>query len=96
LGPSTQKTRGPPQLTDTLGAVPATSGANRVDEAKLATLRDVPAPEVRMAEPAEIGETLLAFETVWAAAGTPEAVFPVDPGRVRELAGATPAGVAAE
>ena len=100
--------------------VVVTSGANRVDEAKLAALRDVPADEVRMAEPEEISETLgwsiggvppfchdtvvpvyvdetlLTFETVWAAAGTPEAVFPIDPGRIRELAGATPADVATE
>ncbi|MDA7946238.1 MAG: YbaK/EbsC family protein [Hyphomicrobiaceae bacterium] len=31
---------------------------------------------------------LLAFETVWAAAGTPKAVFEVDPARLRETTGA--------
>ena len=100
--------------------VVVTSGANRVDEAKLATLRDIPTSDVRMAEPDEISETLgwsiggvppfchdttvpvyidetlLTFETVWAAAGTPEAVFPVYPERIRELADATPADVSEE
>ncbi|WP_436910627.1 YbaK/EbsC family protein [Halosimplex marinum] len=46
--------------------------------------------------PVYLDETLRAFETVWAAAGTPEAVFPVDPERIEELADAEPADVAAE
>lgn len=46
------------------------------------------------AVPVFLDETLLDFETVWAAAGTPQAVFPVDPERLRELAGATVADVA--
>jgi prolyl-tRNA editing enzyme YbaK/EbsC (Cys-tRNA(Pro) deacylase) len=95
-----------------------TSGANRVDEAKLAELRDVPSSDVRMGEadeiketlgwaiggvppfchdtavPVSVDETLLGFETVWAAAGTPQAVFPVDPERIVDLADATPADVA--
>lgn len=33
--------------------------------------------------------TLSKFETVWAAAGTPQAVFPIDPDRLKRLAGAT-------
>jgi len=44
--------------------------------------------------PVYLDETLTGFETVWAAAGTPEAVFPVSPERVRELSGATVARVA--
>jgi prolyl-tRNA editing enzyme YbaK/EbsC (Cys-tRNA(Pro) deacylase) len=44
--------------------------------------------------PVYLDETLTEFETVWAAAGTPEAVFPVSPERVRELSGATVARVA--
>jgi len=100
--------------------VVVTSGANRVDEAKLAALRGVPASDVEMADPDDIAETLgwsiggvppfchdtavpvyldetlLDFETVWAAAGTPEAVFPIAPERIRELADATPADVAIE
>jgi len=98
--------------------VVVTSGANRVDEAKLAELRDVPSSDVRMGEadeiketlgwaiggvppfchdtavPVSVDETLLGFETVWAAAGTPQAVFPVDPERIVDLADATPADVA--
>lgn len=34
--------------------------------------------------------SLADFEEVWCAAGTPEAVFPIDPGRLRELADAAP------
>ncbi|MFC6835862.1 YbaK/EbsC family protein [Halomarina ordinaria] len=41
------------------------------------------------AVPVYLDETLTEYETVWAAAGTPEAVFPIDPDRLRELAGAT-------
>ncbi|PSP31782.1 prolyl-tRNA editing protein [Halobacteriales archaeon QH_10_67_22] len=98
--------------------VVVTSGANRVDEAKLAELRNVPSSDVRMGEadeiketlgwaiggvppfchdtavPVYVDETLLGFETVWAAAGTPQAVFPVDPERIVDLADATPADVA--
>lgn len=39
-------------------------------------------------------ETLLNHETVWAAAGTPSAVFPVDPERLRDLADAEVADIA--
>ena len=38
-------------------------------------------------------ETLLDHPEVWAAAGTPEAVFPIDPETLAELAGATIADV---
>jgi len=44
--------------------------------------------------PVYLDETLTGFETVWAAAGTPEAVFPVSPERIEELSGATVARVA--
>lgn len=39
--------------------------------------------------PVLFDETLTEFDTVWAAAGTPEAVFPIAPSRVRELSEAT-------
>jgi len=92
--------------------VVVTSGANRVDESRLAEIRGVDASAVRMAEPDEVKETLgwsiggvppfchdadvpvyldgtLADrETVWAAAGTPTAVFPIAPDRLRRLADA--------
>lgn len=38
--------------------------------------------------PVYLDETLLDFETVWAAAGTPEAVFPIDTECLRTVAGA--------
>jgi prolyl-tRNA editing enzyme YbaK/EbsC (Cys-tRNA(Pro) deacylase) len=46
--------------------------------------------------PVLVDETLLDFEEVWAAAGTPDAVFRVDPAELVELAGASVAAVAAE
>jgi prolyl-tRNA editing enzyme YbaK/EbsC (Cys-tRNA(Pro) deacylase) len=98
--------------------VVVTSGANRVDEGKLATLRDVDAADVSMGDPEVIretlgwaiggvppfchesdvpvylDETLTDFETVWAAAGTPAAVFPISPDRLCDLSGATVVDVA--
>ena len=44
--------------------------------------------------PVLFDETLSGFETVWAAAGTPDAVFPIDPASLVELADATPCSVA--
>ncbi len=44
--------------------------------------------------PVYVDETLTEFETVWAAAGTPEAVFPIDPETLQELSGAEVADVA--
>ncbi|MFB6170084.1 MAG: YbaK/EbsC family protein [Haloarculaceae archaeon] len=44
--------------------------------------------------PVYMDETLTDHDTVWAAAGTPEAVFPIPPGRVEELSGATVVDVA--
>jgi len=98
--------------------VVVTSGANRVDTAKVADLPGVDDDAVSMADaddikatlgwsiggvppfcheadvPVFMDETLTRHEEVWAAAGTPEAVFPIDPGRLRELSGATVADVA--
>ena len=102
-------------VADGDAVVVVTSGANRVDEAALAShlgaasARTADPEEVREATGYAIGgvppfahhgdvptymdETLLTHETVWAAAGTPEAVFPIDPGRLRELADADPIDV---
>ncbi|WP_255196113.1 YbaK/EbsC family protein [Halorarius litoreus] len=43
--------------------------------------------------PVLLDETLLSFDEVWAAAGTPEAVFPLSPDQLRELSGGTAADV---
>ncbi len=93
-----------------------TSGANTVDESRLAA--EVGADAVEMADPETVreatgygiggvppfcheadlpvlvDETLLGFEEVWAAAGTPQAVFPIDPDVLLECAGARPTTVA--
>ncbi|MUV60860.1 YbaK/EbsC family protein [Halobacterium sp. CBA1126] len=44
--------------------------------------------------PVLLDDTLLDHDEVWAAAGTPTAVWPVDPERLRELSGAEPVDVA--
>ena len=98
--------------------VVVTSGANRVDEAKVADLVGVASGDVSMGDPDDIkatlgwsiggvppfcyesdvpvfvDETLSEHEEVWAAAGTPEAVFPIAPDRLRDVAGATVADIA--
>jgi prolyl-tRNA editing enzyme YbaK/EbsC (Cys-tRNA(Pro) deacylase) len=99
--------------------VVVTSGANRVDEHKLAALTDVDEADIGMADadaikdalgwsiggvppfchdtsiPVYMDETLTDFDTVWAAAGTPQALFPVDPTKLRTYADAEPVDVAA-
>lgn len=98
-------------LVDSEPAVVVTSGANRVDEAAVASA--LGANVARMADAESIRETLgwsiggvppichesavpvffdptlTEFETVWAATGTPRAVFPIEPGRLKDLANAT-------
>jgi prolyl-tRNA editing enzyme YbaK/EbsC (Cys-tRNA(Pro) deacylase) len=78
------------------------SGADRLDEAKAraaAEVRSLRRADAEMAKQAfghatslrvfmDVG--LLAFDEVWAAAGRPDSVFPIDP---RELAAATHASV---
>ncbi|SFR44842.1 YbaK/EbsC family protein [Halogeometricum limi] len=100
--------------------VVVTSGANRVDERRLADHLGVSPAAVSMADPERIrdvvgwaiggvppfchasslpvlfDETLTTHDTVWAAAGTPEAVFPVDPSELRRLADADVVAVAEE
>lgn len=44
--------------------------------------------------PVYLDDTLTEFETVWAAAGTPQAVFPIHPDRIRRVAEAEVVDVA--
>jgi len=100
--------------------VSVTSGANRVDTAKIAARFGVDPAAVSMADadeikatlgwsiggvpplchdtavPVLIDGTLLTFGSVGAAAGTPEAVFEVDPERLAALADAAAVDVAEE
>ncbi len=92
------------------------SGADRVDEARLASevgalaVRRATADEARSATGYPIGgvppfghanslrvvadRRLMRFETVWAAAGLPDAVFPIAPADLVRLGAATVADVA--
>ncbi len=100
-------------MADTRPVIAFTSGANRVDPAKLA--RVAGAAEARRATPEEaraatgfavggtppfghpsslptyIDPALLAFQEVWAAAGTPDSVFPLPPQELVRATGAEPA-----
>src|SRR5947208_5825705 len=95
-----------------------TSGENRADLERLATLlgvsevRRATAEEAREATGFAIGGTppfghprplrilvdrdLLGYGQVWAAAGTPDAVFPISPGELLEASGGVPADLREE
>jgi prolyl-tRNA editing enzyme YbaK/EbsC (Cys-tRNA(Pro) deacylase) len=102
---------------DGAAVVVYTSGANRVDEAKVAALTgETPGkadadfvravtgyaiggvPPFGYQHPAHtyVDEDLLMYEEIWAAAGTPHAVFPLRPGELLAHTGAKPAKVAQE
>ncbi len=104
-------------IADDRAVLALTSGANRVDEGRLASelgadvVRKASADEARAATGYAIGGTppfchtghgvdvvlmdpdLLKHEQVWAAAGTPRAVFPIAPLHLLEAAGARRADV---
>jgi len=104
-------------LADDEPVLVLTSGANRVDEARVAevigarTVRKADADEVRAVTGYAIGGTppfgheravvtlidpdLLVHDMVWAAAGTPVCVFPIDPATLVAITGARTATVAA-
>jgi len=87
----------PVRLASALGA----SHARRADgdEARLATgyaIGGVPPLGHASPIPVLIDERLLAHETVWAAAGLPDAVFAVDPRALARAAGASPVAIAAD
>lgn len=68
--------------------------ADRIDEVIGWSIGGVP-PFCHASDvPVLLDETLLDHERVWAAAGTPEAVFPLSPVELRELSGGRPAAVA--
>jgi prolyl-tRNA editing enzyme YbaK/EbsC (Cys-tRNA(Pro) deacylase) len=93
------------------------SGANRVDEARLAALLGEPidkadadfvrqdtgyaiggVPPLGHATPllTYIDQDLLAFDVIWAAAGTSNAVFPLTPSELVAMTGGTVAALAVE
>lgn len=96
------------------------SGANRLDERKLAALRGVGRKQVKRADadttkaitgfsiggvppfghasslPVYVDEDLTRFEVVWAAAGTPFAVFAITPDELVRASGGVVADLAAD
>jgi prolyl-tRNA editing enzyme YbaK/EbsC (Cys-tRNA(Pro) deacylase) len=97
-------------MADDVPVIAFTSGANRVDPSKLASVagssnaRRATPEEARSATGFAVGGTppfghptpvrsfvdpiLLAFEEIWAAAGTPDAVFPLTPSALQRATGA--------
>jgi prolyl-tRNA editing enzyme YbaK/EbsC (Cys-tRNA(Pro) deacylase) len=95
-----------------------TSGANRADPSRLASILD--AQEVRRAAAEEareatgfaiggtppfghprpltvlVDEDLLGYDVLWAAAGTPDSVFPIEPGGLLRASGGSPAAFRAD
>jgi len=90
------------------------SGANRIDEARIAALAGEPIekadagyvrektgfaiggiPPVGHAQPIRtiIDEDLLGFDEIWAAAGTPNAVFRLAPAGLLAITGGTPSSI---
>ncbi len=102
-------------LADGRPVLALVSGANRVDERKLAaacgvqrvvkadaeTVREatgfaiggVPPVGHHRLLPTFLDQDLLRYEVVYAAAGTPNAVFPIAPERLREVTKALPANL---
>jgi prolyl-tRNA editing enzyme YbaK/EbsC (Cys-tRNA(Pro) deacylase) len=96
------------------------SGANRLDERKLATLRGVGRKKVKRADadtakavtgfsiggvppfghtsslPVYVDQDLTRFDVVWAAAGTPHAVFAITPDDLVCASGGTVADLVAD
>lgn len=82
------------QLADTLGAESASmADPDLVREATGYGIGGVPPFCHENDVPVLIDRTLLDHDEVWAAAGTPEAIFPIDPETIVEVADATPADV---
>lgn len=81
-------------LRDVPVSAVGTADADVVRETLGWSIGGVPPVCHETAVPVYLDETLLSFETVWAAAGTPDAVFPIDPARLGEIAGATVVDVA--
>jgi prolyl-tRNA editing enzyme YbaK/EbsC (Cys-tRNA(Pro) deacylase) len=85
------------KIAERVGVDPAAVSMADADEIKATlgwSIGGVPPFCHETAVPVFIDETLLAFEEVWAAAGTPESVFPIAPETLAALADATAADVA--
>jgi prolyl-tRNA editing enzyme YbaK/EbsC (Cys-tRNA(Pro) deacylase) len=88
---------GEARVADHLGVDPESVSLGDADEIKATlgwAIGGVP-PFCHDADvPVVMDETLTEHEEVWAAAGTPQAVFPIAPDRLREFAGASVSDVA--
>ena len=85
-------------LADHLGADPSTvsmADPDRIADVLGWAIGGVPPICHETPVPIFVDPTLLDLDTVWAAAGTPQSVFPIDPTELADLAGAEPADVVA-
>lgn len=81
-------------VADIVGAPVRMADAKAVKEVTGYSIGGVPPLAHATPLPTVIDETLLGLDEVWAAAGSANSVFPIPPGRLVELAGATVARVA--
>jgi prolyl-tRNA editing enzyme YbaK/EbsC (Cys-tRNA(Pro) deacylase) len=86
-----------PLLAEIRGVGPDAVGMADADDVKTTlgwSIGGVPPFLHETSVPVYLDDTLTEYDTVWAAAGTPEAVFPIQPDRLLELSGATVVTVA--
>src|SRR5262249_13390190 len=79
----------PDKLAQVVGATILRANADEVRTATRYSIGGVPPLGHTQRLPTYLDQALLRFETVWAAAGTPNAVFPVAPAELLRMTAAT-------
>lgn len=85
----------PEKLAALAGAPISRADADAVRAATGFSIGGVPPVGHATPLPTYLDHDLLRYETVWAAAGTPNAVFPITPAELKRITGATVADLAA-
>lgn len=85
----------PEKLAALAGAPISRADADAVRAATRFSIGGVPPVGHTTPLPTYLDRDLLRYETVWAAAGTPNAVFPITPAELERITGATVADLAA-
>jgi prolyl-tRNA editing enzyme YbaK/EbsC (Cys-tRNA(Pro) deacylase) len=75
------------KLADAAGGAVGKADADLARSATGYAIGGVPPFGHATAVPVFLDRDLLAYEVVWAAAGRPDSVFPIQPARLRELSG---------